>query len=219
MNRRFIALLIVSCIPLAKDDCCCAASETEINALIAELASPNRAPGKVDYPAEAEPPGFNEAAQHRVYKAWKQLYDIGFPAFPYLLRNVGDKRYSFTRLPGGGSTDVNWSVGRACLDIVRCHVQPYGDRAESEQGDKLSHPARPDYFVHHHLREPKAAMAWWEARKNKSLRELQIEVLTWVFTEEPLGKYSDKETEYLQSVLTKLKAGTSALEPGWLFER
>jgi hypothetical protein len=98
-------------------------------------------------------------------------------------------------------------------------LQPYGNSAESKQGDKLSHPGRPDYFAHHHLGEPKAAMAWWEAHKNRSLRALQIEVLRWVIVEEPLGNYSDEETEYLQSVLTKLKAGTSALEPGWPFER
>ena len=160
MCRRLIPLLIVLCIPLATDHCCWAASENEINALIAELVSPNKAPGKVDYPAEAEPPGFNEAAQHRVYKAWKQLYDIGFPAFPYLLKKVGDKRYCFTMLPGGGSHEVNWSVGGACLDIVRCHLQPYGERAESEQPTKESHPPRPDYIKHYRIDEPKTAIDW-----------------------------------------------------------
>src|SRR6266404_6232526 len=151
MSRRFIALLIVSCISLTVADRCRGAPEAEINDLIAKLASPNKAPGKLDDEAGAKPAGFSEAAQHRVYAAWKQLYDIGFPAFPYLLRNVGDKRYSFTRGSAGGETDMNWSVGLACLDIVRCHLQPYGERAESEGLTKDSHPARPNYIRHYHL--------------------------------------------------------------------
>jgi hypothetical protein len=221
MSRRFIALLIVSCIPLAKEHRCCAASETEINDLIAKLVSPNKAPGKVDYLAEAEPPDFDKAAQHRVYIAWKQLYDIGLPAFPHLLRNVGDKRYSFTRLPGGGSTDMNWSVGRACLDIVRCHLQPYGEIAESDLGTKESHPPRPNYIAHYRLREPKAAIEWWEKRKDKSLNDLQFEALVWVIVQEAAtpGKYSAKETDYLNDIAAKLRKSSAPLEPGWPFER
>jgi hypothetical protein len=77
MIRRSIASLIVLCIALAIDHRCCAASEKEIDVLIAKLVSPNKAPGKIDDVADADPPGFSEKAQDRVYEAWKQLYEMG----------------------------------------------------------------------------------------------------------------------------------------------
>lgn len=68
------------------------ASPQKISELIMQLASPNASPGKVDEVADEYPPGFDRAAQERVFKAWRQLYDLGITAFPYLIKSIGDKR-------------------------------------------------------------------------------------------------------------------------------
>ena len=112
--------------------------EQEINALIQRLVSPNVAPDVVvgaTYPA-----GYNHDAQRRARHALMQLHQTGIRAFPYLFDHFDDERYSFT--DDAGSADFNWSVGRACSDIVICHLQPYGSVAyRRDPGIRL----RPSY--------------------------------------------------------------------------
>ena len=188
-------------------------SEKEISTLIQQLVSPNRAP-KIEG-AEAEyPASYDRDAQERVRHAWSQLHDMeGHRVFPYLFEHFDDKRYSFTA--DGGSSDVNWSVGRACSDLI-CHLQPYGDIAFGGYDDTLAgaHP-RPSYSQQHNLRTAAGAKLWWETRKDKSLRELQIEALEWVVAEEAKtpAKYPGWDRKQLQIVLTKLRAAKRPLSP------
>jgi hypothetical protein len=177
-------------------------SEREINALIQQLVSPNRAPDLVGAYAEY-PVGYDRDAQKRVWHAWHQLFPLGKRAFPYLFNHFDDKRYSFTA--DGGSSDFNWSVGRACSDILIGHLQPYGK----------ARPPLPSYSKHYNLRDSAGAKLWWETRKDKSLRELQIEALEWVIAEEAKKPADDldRNRALLSDVLTKLRAGNAPLAP------
>lgn len=190
----------------------------QIESLIAQLASPNKPPGKIDDAADELPSDFDRPAQERVFKAWKQLYDRGIEAFPYLLKNVGDKRYCFTM--DVGSTDFNLSVGSACLDIVRSYLEPFGSFAKGE-GGPLTRAVRPQYVNHFKLSDRKSAEQWWNARKTKTMRDLQIEVLDWVIGKERENgkKYSKEEITYIEDVLTKLRKSNEPLKPLWPFSR
>ena len=138
--------------------------------------------------------------------AWRKLYDMeGHLVFPYLFDHFDDQRYSFTA--DAGSSDTNWTVGRACSEIVICHVQPY---------EGLRHRrTRPSYSEHYKLRTSAGAKLWWEPRKDRSLRELQIETLKWIIAEEAKtpSSYSPEERVYLKDLLRKLGAAKTPLPP------
>jgi hypothetical protein len=219
MNRRrlsYLAALIWFCgtAAVAADK---PPSEEEIKTLVQQLVSPNQAP-VTKSPYAKYPAGYDERAQERVLDAWLQLRRLGPRAFPYLFDFVDDKRYSFTA--DGGAADVNWSVGQACLDRIRCSLQPYGPHYLAGEDDPRGFPRRPNYVRHHNIHEPAGAKTWWETRKDKSLRELQIETLEWVIAEEAKTpeKYSNRERAFLKKVLTKLRTAKEPLKPSvpWL---
>ncbi|MGA2031678.1 MAG: hypothetical protein ABSG68_05440 [Thermoguttaceae bacterium] len=132
--------------------------------------------------------------------------NIGFRAFPYLLDSLDDERYSFTAWED--SRRVDWSVGRACFEIIRDHLEPRWKRSGPPRAP------RPSYSEHCNLNKRAQAKAWWEIRKQKSLRELQIEALEWVVGEEARvpEKYPERDRKYLQAVLAGLRAGDAPLE-------
>ena len=185
----------------------------EIKALIQQLVSPNRIPdipyGSADYPA-----GYDRDAQKHVRDAWSELHHIGLRGFPYLFDGFDDKRYCFT--DDAGSADANWTVGRACSDMVICQLQPYANHGDFAffESDGVRHK-RPSYSMHYKLRTSAGARLWWETRKDKSLRELQIEALEWIVTEEARtpSAYSHEERGHLNDALRKLRAGTTPLPP------
>jgi hypothetical protein len=104
---------------------------------------------------------------------------------------------------------------------LRRQLQPYavsclGDRARGKiKFDPRERPIRPNYLKHNNLWDPKAAAAWWEQRKDKSLRELQLEALQWVLAEEQKApkQYSEEDRAYLKELISKLEAGTEPLPP------
>ena len=185
-------------------------SEQKINAVIEQLVSPNRAPDDKHGPYPNYPVGFDDRAQERVRAAWKQLYDDWHHVLPYLFDRFDDMRYCFT--DDTGSKDTNWSVGRACSDILICHLQPYGGIAYRRD---VGFRARPSYPEHYNLRSSAGAKIWWETRKDKPLRELQIEALEWVVAEEAKSpeKYPGWDRLVLQRELAKLRAGAAPLAP------
>jgi hypothetical protein len=216
MNRRdaisFVMLIVIVVFAISgfADDR--PPSDEEINSLIQQLASPNQPPKigvSARYPAD-----YDHDAQKRVRSAWTRLHKCGPQSFPYLFDHFDDKRYSFTA--DAGSEDYNWSVGKACFDIVRCHLQPLGTFSLSS-GDRHGGGGRPrpNYFYRQNLQRAAEAKRWWESRKQKSLCDLQIEVLDWVITEEAKTpkEYSDEERTYLLDLLTKLRAGNVPLTP------
>jgi hypothetical protein len=185
-------------------------SDQRIEALIQKLVSPNKAPemrfGKTEGSGDYE-------QNARAMGAFSQLKKLGVGAFPLLFDHLDDQRYSFTA--DRGDADDNWSVGRACFDIVRCQLEPFCGFSVPRNETTDRGPPRPCYAAHINLRNPASAKVWWEARKSKSLRELQIEALQWAIAEEAKTpeRYSDKERTKLQRVLAKLRVGNVPLAP------
>jgi hypothetical protein len=194
------------------------ATGEDIEALVEQLASPNQAP-TVEGPDAIYPPGYDETSQVRVLEARGRLEKVIIEAFPCLLKHFEDKRYSFTQ--DNGEAEGNWSVGQTCVTLLRRQLQPYavsclGDRARGKiKFDPRERPIRPNYLKHNNLWDPKAAAAWWEQRKDKSLRELQLEALQWVLAEEQKApkQYSEEDRAYLKELISKLEAGTEPLPP------
>ena len=189
-------------------------TEKEINALVQQLVSPNHAPDLL-YATATYPKGYDHEAQTRVWNAWCELSRIGIRAFPYLIEHFDDDRYCFTE--DAGPVYCNWTVGHACSDIFICHLQPYDfvSHFALSGGDSRFERKRPYYWVHYNLRTSAGAKLWWETRKDKSLRELQIETLEWVIAEEAKTPaiYSDLERAYLNDELTTLRARKTPLPP------
>jgi hypothetical protein len=190
-------------------------SKEEIEGLIAQLVSPNMAPDRkganADYPDD-----FDRAAQAKVKDAWFKLYDLGPEAFPYLIPHLDDKRYCLTE--DNGFVDTNWTVGRACSDIIACHLKPYGYYNSSgprDDGGKRWY--RPAFPV---PRNVKAATEWWQKNKGRSLREMQIESIEWVIAQYQKRKEgSDGDEQRLAEMLAKLKAGDKPLKPSFPFAK
>jgi len=66
------------------------------------------------------------------------------------------------------------------------------------------------------LNSQKAARKWWEENKDKTLAQMQLEVLDWVIAEEAKrpGDFTDAERRELQDLRKKLEKGGKSLPPG-----
>jgi hypothetical protein len=182
-------------------------SNQEMRSLVKALVSPNPEPkiggSQAEYPAK-----YDHEAQDRVLDAWFKLQECGAAAFPILLDSLDDDRYSFTE--DGGALDRNWTVGEACRDMIDLELQPFRTyyRFKDDDGPRI-----PRYIYHFKLDTPDGAKKWWKTHKDKTLRELQIEVLEWVIADLPKEKaYAEIRTK-LERDLAKLRAGKEPLEP------
>jgi hypothetical protein len=201
-----------------------APSRSEIVSLIDQLVSPNSQP-KIDAPDAIYPNGFDKAAQGRVNDAFNKLTEIGLPAFPYLQARFGDERYCFTR--DAGPAEENYSVGYVCKLIIDRQLQPCGyftrgakDKTGREE-DPRTHSRRPSYFEHFELDKSRTFESWWNVHKNKSMRDIQIEVLEWIVTREKRKPkdYSENEIACLKTMLAKLRKSDQAFPPYFPFSR
>jgi hypothetical protein len=137
-------------------------------------------------------------------KAWVELRDIGPESFPKVVEHLQDKRTSFTA--DSGSTDETWTVGRACFDVLRCNLEPYNVGMYSSCFAARANHWRPQYCKVF-LKTPKKANTWLAAHQNKSLVDLQIEVLEWVTSDHPeeQRKVSPEDRRELLDKLDELK--------------
>lgn len=142
--------------------------QQRIQMLIQALASPNRAPKPGDGETRI-PSTYGRVTQQKVLDAWSALLKEGTGAFPVLIANTKDNRYSCTlRGPNG---DVNCTVGSVCRDIVRNQVEVYWDVID------YPYPgAAPHCFL------PVDLSTWWEKNRNRTLRDLQIEATEYALT-------------------------------------
>lgn len=195
-----------------------APTDEEIAALVEQLVSPNSAPVVKSVYAEY-PPGYDKVAQKKVHHAFHELRKLSPRSFPFLFDHMDDKRYCLTA--DAGDFDRNYTVGELCRDILSSHLQSDVWDHKSGGTSFRRRPDQPDYLAHHKLFEPKAAKEWWKTRKDKSLRELQIEVLEWVVEEEVKApdKYPEAERAKIRETVKKLKASEKPLEPGFPFSR
>lgn len=191
------------------------ASGDEIESLIEKLASPNEAPVKL-VPIARYPKGYDRDAQKRVNAAWRELRAVGVRAFPHLINHFNDERYSFTH--DNGFVYVNCSVGKACADIIKCHLQPFGFfpyamGLKADDGGRPHGALRPGYAGHHKLDDPVEAAKWWATHEHKTLLELQIEAIEWTIAEEAKRpeRYTDKERAYLNEYLERARKADGPL--------
>lgn len=152
-------------------------SEESTADLIEKLASPNRAPVWPDGDKRSEPEygvGFDHDAQKRIMQTRTRLLKQGVAAFPDLIANLYDNRYSYTDHP---SVWVNSSVGMACYEIVNVQVSIYSEFMRREkEGRRL-----PSWFSKYQTSDDfrDGMRQWWAKHNGKSLRELQIDAVRW----------------------------------------
>jgi len=209
-----IALLSAACYG-ADDE---TVTDEQIEALVNDLVSPNQPPRTGGVYARF-PAGYDREAQKRVRRAFHKLRELAPRSFPFLFDHFDDKRYSLTE--DSGDTDKNYTVGQLCRDILASHLQPdvWGHK---EGGTSFRRrPSEPDYLAHYKLFQPEHARKWWAGRKDKWLRELQLEVLEWILAEETASPetYSDAQRERTKKCLDELRESKSPLKPGFPFAK
>jgi len=185
---------------------------TEIKKLIDGLVSPNPAPDtrNTDRRDLIYPRDFDHAKQQQVHRARRKLTALGPQAFPFLIQRWEDQRYCLT-------IEIveyhNLSVGEICKQIIRGQLQPYG-YFQKVSGDPRHKPQRPKYMGTF-LRSQKAARQWWEKHKDKTLSQIQLEVLDWVMAAESKRRrdFTKQERRYLRDLRKKLVKGGKPLPP------
>jgi hypothetical protein len=172
----------------------------EIRALIDMLVSPKTAaPNPITYK--------DLEASKDQREAFLKLRQVGLAAFPLLIERFDDDRYSFTfETP---SSDMNYSVGRACQAVLRDYITlgTYDLAMPNGADDPMFIKRRPSYVAHFNLFDKRTAQEWWEQRKNKSLKELQLETLEWTIAEEAKNPkdFTDRERKFLDTCLKNLR--------------
>jgi hypothetical protein len=197
-------------------------SEREIKKLVDQLVSPNPKPitGDEDERVEPEyrlPRGFDKDKQKQVHAARYQLKQIGPAAFPFLIERWKDKRYCMTVSHGLSGYCYNWTVGQVCEAIAFDQLQPYSTWPAGYD-DPRGKPKSPDYPPHF-LSSQKAARKWWEKNKQKTLYQMQLEILDWVIAEEAKRPkdYTDKDRQALRSLRKELVKDVKPLSRGNYF--
>jgi hypothetical protein len=193
--------------------------EQEVKSLIDRLVSPNPKPITSDEdrsvaPGFRLPPGYDDRKQLAVERARLQLEELGRPAFPFLIERWDDRRYCLS-VPYALSGDYrNYNVGELCQTIIFDQLQPYGYLQWTGGQDLRRTRTRPRY-PKTFLFSRDAARKWWEKNKDKTLVQMQLEVVDWIIAEEgkDAHKYTEKEREYLKQARRKLVAG-KPLSPG-----
>ncbi len=136
----FISLGVIS--PAVAGD----QANSDIEELIAQLASPNEAPKVIGNgghgPHAKYPADWDKKAQERVSIARSKLSELGVEAFPYLFEHFDDDRYCMT--VDGPAAQSNHSVGRACKYIVLCWLEPYTDMWKPKNGQQRVVPLSTD---------------------------------------------------------------------------
>jgi hypothetical protein len=188
-----------------------------VESLIARLVSKNKPP-KTRGQSAVYPKRYDEASQEDVFLAYRELCELGPKSFPFIIPHLDDKRYSLTA--DGGAADVNFTVGQLCFHAIDLQLQPYKTYSRGE-GDPRNRPRRPHYLAKLSLKDPIESRKWIDSLENKSLLQLQIEVLDWVIEEESKDrtKYSAVEHEWLQETLETLKSAKEPLPRGVPWEK
>ena len=172
-------------------------TEAAVPSVIDELANKNNAPTIDKNRRGIEfPPGYDWLEQERVIEAWKTLHQQAAELLPDLVAHANEERYSVTF-----EINERWynsSVGMQCWSVFRSTVECY--------------ELAPDLFRYCRLRfvpEPPELHAWWQARKDKSLIGLQLEMLDEYQAALAEAKKRNTETptpEFYELVAAKLAA-------------
>lgn len=209
MLRTIVCLLLIGSRAVVAADPQPAKSETEIKALVDQLVSPNPKPITGDDDKSVAPnyrllKGFDRAKQRVVAEARFELGKIGTAAFSHLIEKWDDDRHCMTMFHRLSEYSSNYTVGAVCQKTLFDQLQPYSIWPQTD-GDPRGKPKRPAYPTSH-LKSKKEALKWWEGHKDKSLYQIQLEVLDWVIAEEAKKPkdYSDEERDFLAGVRAEL---------------
>lgn len=191
-----------------------AAEPNENGSLVTALRSTNQKPSIDSTGRYKLPPGFDLTVQSKVLAAWDNLVLKQTEAFPQLIEHCDDKDYSTSVASTIFEHWHNWTVGQSCREIVASNLQPYGTLVTSALRQNPAGRLHRPHYCFANLRTREQAAQWWKARQNKSLRELQIEVLEWILAEEQkeANKYAD-DIALLKPRLETLKKSTEPLKP------
>jgi hypothetical protein len=169
-------------------------------ALVQRLVSPNKEPitengdgGSVRFPT-----GYDVAAQKHIDAARRALHDNFDEALPFLVEALDDERYCMTIDWAEGDAYYNYSVGDVCRYVIRRWLEVYRDKIS------FSGPGHWNRYTYRPISKD-----WWQARKGRSLAELQIESIDWAIerrrAEPKADVHPDRKDEI--SALKKLRDG------------
>jgi len=146
-----------------------------------------------------------QANSMRVQQAYDALKAMGVSAFPDLVANSADERYSFSTWEAAW---CNYTVGDACFMIVveRADFWGYGYKSRDLPGGRVFMKPR---FLYE-IRRTTGLKAWWEARKDWSVAEMQMEAVKWTIEKEQAAGFVDDAQRHL--VLDPLKEKLKELE-------
>jgi hypothetical protein len=138
---------------------------------------------------------------------------VGKDAFPYLIENWNDDRYSMRFFHSLSEHSSNLTIGDVCRKTLFDQLQPYSfwPFGEDEPRGKPKRPSYPSTF----LDSKEKALEWWETNKDRSLFEIQAAILDWVINEEtkrPMD-FSEKERDFLSKLQAELKK-SGEMPPG-----
>jgi hypothetical protein len=167
--------------------------------LVRRLVSPNPAPVIADgrkrptYPYE-----YSHESQKQVINAWESLIESGTKAFPVLIENSDDKRYSCTLNPKTDRVNEwqNWDAGAICRSIIYVQVDVY------QRALPYSGVHRPSYMSQWTTKDD--LLRWWNQRKMKGLRDMQIEAVEWAIAQERAQVSSFEDERKRQDILKAL---------------
>lgn len=94
--------------------------------------------------------------------------------------------------------------------MIDYELQPYMSWSGDRDGPRRHFPR---YFYHFDLDTRDGFKKWWKTHKDKTLRELQIEVMEWVIPQLKKEKAFDHIRTEMESDLAKLRAGKEPVKP------
>jgi len=173
-----------------------------INQLASELEDPNPNNEHFIQIAEEHDP-WNPNYNLSVMKAKEKLTKLGLKAFPYLINNSNDQRFSQTIMT---SIYSSFSVGEICISIIGKQINSIPNRK--------GYKGMPNYTFSVIQQNPKK---WWKEHSGKSILELKKIVLIWTIQQEKenfknIGKtLSATEEVWNKKIIEPLKSHLKSL--------
>jgi len=163
--------------------------------LIDGLASENARPVVPSNPMEIDdfyqcPGDWDPEKQREVSRCYYALLDMGKAAFPELIANINDDRYSH-HVVGAAYRSV--SVGWACRSILSSQIVTGGGykSRKTRSGDSVGSCSFGEY-VHS---EFGSYSEWWAEFANANLIEMRVHYIDWVAEREDRYGYESPEQE------------------------
>jgi len=179
--------------------------ENEIRSLIESLASTNSPPPAGDGIFGLDRPrDWDYDAQRNVRNARLRLSQMGKLAFPILLENQHDERFSMIQ-----STSVEYPVlvGEVCRQIIRSNVTIGTAGYKSRKGaDGEGHNC--PYFFDANYRDD--LDGWWNDNRDKTLKQMRIDTLKWRIQQEKTIGFPDEKSR--RNIMDRLVAKLAEIE-------